>query len=256
MSMKRLGAFAILGLTVATGFAGFKVRAAVHPSVNETLDAARTQAQLGKNSEAAGYAQSMLMGDKLTVLVSYGDTPPSQVQACDDAVAGAFQMWQTALNGGVQFERVGKDVKADIKINFGKDVNLKGQIVSGYINWTRNIATTSDGAKPVFEADIFLRTTDPKGRELKWEAMRHTCGHEMGHMFGLDDVNQIGMLMGPLDLRRPVKAPNEAEIETVKAIREEATNILTSARGTHAQRFDGTCFGGDHDHHQHEHHSH
>jgi hypothetical protein len=239
--MKRVGAFAIVGLTVATGFAGFKVRAAVHPSVTETLDAARTRAQLGKPLEAAGYAQSMLMGDKLTVMVDYGDTPQPQITACDNAVAGAFKMWETSLDGAIKFERVANNVKADVKITFGKDVNLNGQIVSGYVNWTRNIVTTDEGTKPLFEADIHLRTTDPKGRELKWEAMRHTCGHEMGHMFGLDDVSQVGMLMGPLDLRRPVKQPNESEIETVKAIREEATNILTATKGQHAQFFSRRC---------------
>jgi predicted Zn-dependent protease len=249
MSMKRVGALAFLGLTVATGFAGFKVRAAVHPSVNETLDAARNRAQLGQKNEAAGYAQSMLMGEKLTVLVRYGDTPPSQVQACDDAVAGAFKMWETALDGSVMFERVLENTKADIKITFGSDVKLNNSIVSGYINWTRNIANTEEGTKPVFEADIHLRTTDPKGRELKWEAMRHTCGHEMGHMFGLDDVNQIGMLMGPLDIRKPVKAPNESEVETVKAIREEAQSIVTASSGTHAHHFDGGCSCGHDQHH-------
>lgn len=249
MEVKRIGAMAGICLVVASGFAGYKVRAAVHPSVNETLDAARIQAQQGRGKEASGYAQAMLMGETLRVSVNYGDTPASQTEACDEAVAGAFQMWEEALDSSVKFIRVPDPKSADIKINFGSDVKLNGQIVSGYVNWTRNISRTAEGVKPIFDADIHLRTTDPKGRLMKANAMRHTCGHEMGHVFGLDDVAQVGVLMGPLDLRKPVAKPTEAEIETVKAIREEASQILTSTRGQHAHTFDGRCLCG-HDHHE------
>lgn len=256
MGIRRLGIIAAIGLVVAPTFASYKVRTAIHPSVTEHLDNARIQAQMGKTEEAASYAEAMLMGGKITVSVDYGNTPVNQMPWCDEAVKGAFEMWEKALDRDVQFNRVQPGASADVKIKFDQNVKLNNQIVSGYINWSRVVKDTVDGPKPHFKADVFLRTTDPNGNKLQAKAMRHTCGHEFGHMFGLDDVKEVGMLMGPLDLRRPVATPGEAEVETVKAIRAECQNLVLMAKsnGTHAQYFDGTCscdHDGGHEHHHH-----
>jgi hypothetical protein len=254
MSSRRFGSIVIAGVLVATGYAGFKVKVAVHPSVSEQLDAARNRALSGNNEEAASYASAMLMGEKLAVHVDYGDTPDTRQSTCDQSIEGAFKMWQTALDNKVTFAIVPAEEKAAITIHLGKNVKLDNNIVSGYIKWTRSVVTTTGGVKPLFAADIHLRTTDPRGRELSFESMRHTCGHEFGHMFGLDDVKSVGMLMGPLDIRKPVVKPTMEEIETVKAIREECESIVFNARlaiqsGTHAQHFDGTCSSqAGHDH--------
>lgn len=242
MGIKKVGMIAAIGLVVASSFAGYHARAAIHPSVTEHLDNARIQAQLGKADEAAGYAKAMLMGGNITVSVDYGNTPIKQQAACDEAIKGAFEMWETALNGDVNFTRVQFGEKADVKIKFDQSVKLNNQIVSGYINWSRTVEDTFDGPVPHFKADVFLRTTDPNGHELQARAMRHTCGHEFGHMFGLDDVKEVGMLMGPINIRAPVARPNEAEIETVKAIRAECQTLVLAAKhehgGTHGEHFD------------------
>ena len=242
MGIKKVGVIAAVGLIVASSFAGYKARAAIHPAVTEHLDNARIQAQLGKTDEAAGYAKAMLMGGKITVSVDYGNTPIKQQTACDEAVKGAFDMWETALDHDVIFSRVEYGEKADVKIKFDRSVKLNNQIVSGYINWSRTVEDTFDGPVPHFKADVFLRTTDPNGNQLNAKAMRHTCGHEFGHMFGLDDVKEVGMLMGPINLKAPVAAPNEAEVETVKAIRAECQSLVLAAKhehaGTHGERFD------------------
>ena len=171
----------------------------------------------------------MLMGGKITVSVDYGDTPVAQMPACDEAIKGAFEMWETALDHTVDFKRVEFGEKADVKIKFDQHTKLNNQIVSGYINWSRTVQDTPEGPKPHFKADVFLRTTDPNGNRMVAKMMRHTCGHEFGHMFGLDDVKEVGMLMGPLDLRHPVSTPNEAEVETVKAIRAECQSLVVAA---------------------------
>ena len=243
MGIKKVGMIAAVGLIVASSFAGYHARAAIHPSVTEHLDNARIQAQLGKSNEAASYAQAMLMGGNITVSVDYGNTPIKQMASCDIAVKGAFEMWETALNGDVKFVKVAYGEKADVKIKFDQNVKLNNQIVSGYINWSRTVEETFDGPVPHFKADVFLRTTDPNGTQLQAKAMKHTCGHEFGHMFGLDDVKEVGMLMGPINLKCPVAAPNESEIETVKAIRTECQSLVTAAKhgGTSGQNFQGQC---------------
>lgn len=231
---------AAAGLVVASSFAGYHARAAIHPSVAEHLDNARIKAQLGKADEAASYAQAMLMGGKITVSVDYGNTPINQIPACDEAVKGAFSMWENALDHEVNFSRVEFGSPADVKIKFDTSTKLKNQIVSGYINWSRTVEDTIDGPVPHFKADVFLRTTDPSGTPMQAKAMRHTCGHEFGHMFGLDDVKEVGMLMGPINIRCPVAAPNEAEISTVRAIRSECQTLVLAAKhgGTHGEDFD------------------
>ena len=240
MGIRKAGMIATIGLVVASSFAGYNARAAIHPAVAEHLDNARIKAQLGKADEAASYAKAMLMGGNITVSVDYGDTPVKQQIACDEAVKGAFEMWEKALDHDVNFTRVEFGEKADVKIKFDQRVKLNNQIVSGYINWSRTVEDTTDGPIPHFKADVFLRTTDPNGNQMVAKAMRHTCGHEFGHMFGLDDAKEVGMLMGPINLRCPVAAPNESEIETVKAIRSECQALVLAAKhsGTHGEQFD------------------
>jgi hypothetical protein len=251
MKVQQFGVIAVTGLLFATGYAGFKARAAVHPQASDTIDAARRQIANGDKAQAKGYAESMLMGQRLLVAVDYGDTPASQIGTCSESLAGAFEMWETALHGDVKFALAKPGEEATIKIRYGKDVRLDGSIVSGYINWSRTIERQGNQATPIFNADIHLRTTDPNGKQMNAVQMRHTAGHELGHMFGLDDVNTVGMLMGPLDLRRPVSKPNPTEIETVQAIREECENIVAKADAPHGHHFLGY---GSCDEHEHKHH--
>lgn len=235
----------LIALVASTGIAAYRVRAAIHPAVTEHLENTRVQSQLGNREEAAGYAQSMLMGTTIHVNVDYGNS--TQLEDCDKAVSGAFEMWENAIGHQVKFVRVDDPAEAEVKIRFDKNVKLKGQVVSGFINWSRKIEVTDGKVKPVFSADIKLRTTDPKGRLMSWEAMRHTCGHEFGHLFGLDDSKEIGKLMGPLDLRKPVTKPDESEVETVLAIREECKAIVQkSEKGSHAHTFSGECLCDHH----------
>ena len=252
MVIRKIGAIALAGLVVGSSLAGYRAKAAIHPSVTEHLDNARIQAQLGKSGEAASYAEAMLMGGNITVSVDYGDTPVNQIAACDEAVKGAFTMWEKALDNEVKFSRVQYGEKADVKIKFDQRTKLNNQIVSGYINWSRTVQETPEGPKPIFKADVFLRTTDPAGNKMAAKTMKHTCGHEFGHMFGLDDVKDVGMLMGPLDIRHPVSTPGEAEVDTVKAIRAECQSIVLAAKsskGSHAQHFSEPCSHDDHHDH-------
>jgi hypothetical protein len=249
MKVQQIGVIAVTGLLFATGYAGFTARAAVHPQASDTIDAARRQIEKGDRAQAKGYAESMLMGQRLLVSVDYGDTPASQIGTCSESLAGAFEMWETALNNDVKFVLARPDEVAAIKVVYDKDVRLDGQIVSGYINWSRTIEREGNQATPIFNADIHLRTTDPSGRQMTATQMRHTAGHELGHMFGLDDVNTVGMLMGPLDLRKPVSKPNPTEIETVQAIRAECQSIVAKAEAPHGHHFLG--FGSCDEHHHH-----
>ena len=102
----------------------------------------------------------------------------------------------------------------------------------------------------VFDAGERL-TSCGFSKQMNANQMRHTAGHELGHMFGLDDVNTVGMLMGPLDLRRPVSKPNPTEIETVQAIREECESIVAKADSPHGHHFVGYGSCDEHEHHQH-----
>lgn len=253
MVNRKVGAIALIGFIVGTSYAGYTARTAIHPSVTQHLDSARIQAQLGKSDEAVSYAESVLMGNQITVSVDYGDTPIVQQAACDEAVKGAFEMWENALDSEVTFKRVEYGQPADVKIKFDQRTRLNNQIVSGYINWSRTVQETPEGPKPHFSADVFLRTTDPSGNRMTAKMMRHTCGHEFGHMFGLDDVKEVGMLMGPLDIRHPLAAPKDAEVETVKAIRAECQALISQAKsnsGIHAEHFapDGSIECHDHHH--------
>ena len=236
MSVGKLLLFAGIGSVITFGYTGAKYRAAVLSSVFEQMDIAKSKAAEGKRAEAIGYAKSLLLEDAIKVGVDYGTTPTNQIPAVDKAVDGAIKMWESALESRVKFTKTSAD-QGDIKIHFQPNVKLNGQIVSGYVNWTRSIKFTGDGVKPIFKADAYLRTVDPTGNLMTFEAMRHTCGHEFGHVLGLDDNPSVGFLMGPLDLNHPVARPTESEVSTIKEIRSEFEAFITETKGTDGCEF-------------------
>lgn len=250
MKGQHFGVITITGLLFASGYAGYKARAAVHPQASGTIESALKQMKNGDREEAKSYAESMLMGNRLVVSVDYGDTPAEQIPVCSESLAGAFEMWETALNGTVKFDVAKPGESAPITIHYGRDVRLDGNIVSGYINWSRSVEKYKGRSTPIFQADINLRTTDPRGKFMNAKQMRHTAGHEFGHLFGLDDVNTVGLLMGPLDLRKPVSAPDITEVETVIALREECKSIVARAdEEPHGHHFLGIGSCETHHHH-------
>lgn len=228
---KRYLLFAALATVVAPSLMGTGIRMApVLPEVQNHLESAHRFLSTGESARAHAHASVVLVGEEIRVAVQYEDVDPEEKKQCEEALDGAFQTWMAALQNQVSFRRVGADESADVLIRFRPDVRMGREAVAGFVNWKRVVRTEGkDVVEASYNANMQLRTHNLDGRPMSLNAMHHEACHELGHVLGLDDADQVGTLMGPLDPSRPVRNPSGAEASTVEDVRDEARDLMRDA---------------------------
>jgi hypothetical protein len=175
---------------------------------------------------AKGHALAVLVSSDLAVEVQLDKVPEERRSACRAAIDGALESWEKSLGGGVHLHRLEEGGHSGIVVRFQPDVRQRGEAVAGYVNWKR---TAAEGEGSV-TGDIQIRTVNLNGTAMSGKAMRNIVVHEVGHLLGLDDTDRMGEAMSPLDPNHPVSGPSDAESNTVRSLRDEATKILNDAR--------------------------
>ena len=248
--MLRKTASALLLAPLALGIAGglmgaassARYRAGLHPTVESQIEYGAKAAKAGRAGEAKGYAQALLIGEEIKVRTFFAPESEGQRPEAMRALAAAGETWREALGRTVKIREARSDETPDLTVDFQPDVQLQGRQVSGFIRWRRDVRRTGDGWVGSFEGHVSARTMYA-GKPMTFEMMRCCLGHEMGHMFGLPDHDPNDQsdegsraIMGPLDVRNPVAAPDETEVETVRHIREDAAGF----GATELKALDGT----------------
>ena len=175
---------------------------------------------------ARAHAMAVLVSNDVAVQVVLDEVPASRRTTCRAAVDEALQSWEKALGDGIHLRRLEDGQRSGIVVRFQPDVRERGEPVAGYVNWKR-VAQEAGGS---VTGDIQIRTMNIDGAPMSGRAMKNIVVHEMGHMLGLDDTDRSGEAMSPLDPNRPVAGPSSAEADAVRALRQEATNLLNDAR--------------------------
>ena len=225
--IRRLAPLAMIAVALM-GASSSRYRAGINPTVASHLEYAGQAARDGRGEEAKGYAKALLIGEEITYAVAFDPGSEEHRETAMEALNAAADTWREALGGTVTVRAARDGETPNLVIHFEPEVEMQGRAVSGYIRWRRTVQNTSAGWIGKFEGQVFART-HCKGKPMPFAAMRCCLGHEMGHMFGLPDAHPNAKdddaLMGPLNLGRPVSGPNETEVETVRHIRQDASEI-------------------------------
>lgn len=223
--------FACVGLMACSVFAGGRgKRLGLQRDMLAHLAYAQEDIRQGRNQKAMAHLSLVLLDRPLLVKVDHGTTADSKLGECTSAVNNAIGMWKTALSEE-SFKLVNKGQRPDITVHFVRDLDQSGQELSGLVHWKRSVYLYQDSsASSQTSAEIWIRTVQPNGEEMKLEHMQASLAHELGHILGLEDTNESGLIMSEMDLSNPAKRISDIEVQSILELRMKAQNLSASLR--------------------------
>lgn len=165
----------------------------------------------GERHEIRPFTPLGLPAGKIRYRIFRPDPSLATLRRTDLIRQHAMDHWARAVGGQIEFVEEAEDVPTPLNIRFVRLVMRHGRPVAGDIQWSIH----SSGK---WTAWIRIATHDPEGRPMPGSAMRQALGHELGHLFGLEDNPREGFLMSRMDPVRPVTVPTPYEARTVRAL--------------------------------------
>ncbi len=222
----RLFSLGFLALAALAPAGRAEREAPVLPEIRQHL--AEGRACLATDPEMArAHAMAVLGGEDVAIGVDLGTVPADRRTACRGAVDEALEAWESAVGDGFRLRRAEEGRRCAITVRFQPDVLERGEPVAGYVNWKRSV----EGREGRVTGDVQVRTVRLDGSAMPMRSMRHIVLHEIGHLLGLDDSDEAGEAMSPLDTAHPVAAPSDEEALAVRRLRADAERILRESRG-------------------------
>ncbi len=155
--------------------------------------------------------------------------PATSTCAAGTGLSEAIALWSQATDEEVTFTRVSDPSSADVVVRFQTSLGRNTTDFGGFTTWKRSVLRDGRKAAWSLHADVALRTVQPNGTPMTAAQVRHAALHELGHVLGLADSNHGGEVMGPLDLSRPVARPAQAEVDELRRLRRDASDIRNLA---------------------------
>lgn len=207
------------GWEVSAQKAPIKMPFEVHSAVVKSLqDASEAQSKRDYQLSLA-LLHGVIYNDGVEVGIdSSGQSPNSAArQGLDQALA----TWEKSLAGDNPIRLVGASAKADVLIKFVEKVPRSGHDALGLIELKKKYSWNRSRYEIDIQGTIYIQTHFNRV-PLTSAQYTEVIAHELGHLLGLDDLDQPGQLMGPMVLERPVNGPNARETYAVQAIRYQA----------------------------------
>lgn len=198
--------------------------AGTEPTAKAQFDRGWRQLDKGRYQEALAAANLILLIGPLKLYVEPSSTDPEGT-ATKLLVQKAAQAWSDALGESLDVLFCKDSLGASVVVRSMDTMQLNGREVAGYTDWSRWVQGSSSGVKAV----ITLRSRGLHKNRLSKAAALQAAMHELGHLLGLDDGPQGG-IMGLLDPAKPVTKPSRSEVQLLTEIRNQARHLLQAAR--------------------------
>ena len=179
------------------------------------LDSANRQADHGERSRAKADLDCLLMPYGITIGM---ETSGAMAQAVEKGV----RVWSERLPG-CPFHFT-TDPDAAIKVRFVDEIQQGGDVqgelhIHRYVRWGHGTAS--------YHVTGTIQVRDnADGHPLRSSEVSAVVEHELGHLLGLDDESEAGVLMGPFVPGHPVEGPTDEEVSMVENFRADVRRAI------------------------------
>lgn len=135
----------------------------------------------------------------------------------EQALIRAIDMWQDALIDS-PFVLASPHEKPDVIVRFVDEIEGEPSL-QGQIHMDRRFFWSKNRHSYRVTAEMLVRDQF-RGRRISREELASVIAHELGHLFGLNDVSDPGYLMGPFMSGRSTATLTKAEIDTLRTYRQ------------------------------------
>ena len=144
------------------------------------------------------------------------------------AVTESLNVWRDELDGDLPITLV-EDLKAaDVVVRFVDTIPERGADALGLIKLEKNYRWSKSFHSYNCRGTIYVVRAS-QGSKLSFAEIRDVVMHEVGHLLGLADAPNPGVLMGPLERGKPLERPTRAETEDIKELRRTIRERLRAA---------------------------
>lgn len=134
------------------------------------------------------------------------------------AVYSALATWSKELQGDFPVYLTDEMGEADVILRFVDRISGEGSDSLGLIRILKNYSWNSSRHEVEYDGTIQIVRSAPGG-ELTHLEIQEVVMHEFGHLLGLRDQAEVGVVMGPLDRGNPLSKPSKAEVDSVRELR-------------------------------------
>lgn len=161
---------------------------------------------------AAGPQSRFVPQNEVTFSIQI-DTDVTNRKDCEAAFYWAMKVWQMSEPKNARFRYAKAGEKPDYVVYFDTQIDANPNVMG----WIQR-EVVNQRSQGVIAIKSRMNSTN---ETTNFNCLAHVAMHELGHLLGLPDdyktlgSKSVGMLMGFIDVERPVHMPSEKDIQRV-----------------------------------------